>query len=304
MLINNPPAQYSQNFIMPEYIQNINLLDENTPIVQNPFLNKGMDTFTKKEDKANVIAHRGYSSIAPENTIPAFIEAAKNGYKTIECDIEWTKDNIPVILHDKTINRTARKTNGWRLFWPKQCSRLNYKELLDSDFGLWFSNKYKGTKIPSLNETLECCKNYELNLYLELKETSNFDERKAQILADLVQKAELEDRVTWISFNEDYLKTMSNIMPKTRIGYLTKKEPSNNTIETLKSLQTGQNEVFLDIKASKITSESKELLKTAGFDFEAWTVNNTSALINLNSLNCKGITTDKISTKEAGEYFN
>ena len=304
MLINNPPAQYSQNFIMPEYIQNINLLDENTPIVQNPFLNKGMDTFTKKEDKANVIAHRGYSSIAPENTIPAFIEAAKNGYKTIECDIEWTKDNIPVILHDKTINRTARKTNGWRLFWPKKCSSLNYKELLDYDFGLWFSNKYKGTKIPSLNETLECCKNYELNLYLELKETSNFDERKAQIFADLVQKAELEDRVTWISFNEDYLKTMSNIMPKTRIGYLTKKEPSNNTIETLKSLQTGQNEVFLDIKASKITSESKELLKTAGFDFEAWTVNNTSALINLNSLNCKGITTDKISTKEAGEYFN
>ena len=304
MLINNPPAQYSQNFIMPEYIQNINLLDENTPIVQNPFLNKGMDTFTKKEDKANVIAHRGYSSIAPENTIPAFIEAAKNGYKTIECDIEWTKDNIPVILHDKTINRTARKTNGWRLFWPKKCSSLNYKELLDYDFGLWFSNKYKGTKIPSLNETLECCKNYELNLYLELKETSNFDERKAHILADLVQKAELEDRVTWISFNEDYLKTMSNIMPKTRIGYLTKKEPSNNTIETLKSLQTGQNEVFLDIKASKITSESKELLKTAGFDFEAWTVNNTSALINLNSLNCKGITTDKISTKEAGEYFN
>ena len=59
-------------------------------------------------NQVKVIAHRGYTETAPENTIPAFVAAAEKGYSTVECDIEWTKDGVPVILHDGTINTTAR----------------------------------------------------------------------------------------------------------------------------------------------------------------------------------------------------
>ncbi len=305
MLINNFPVQYSQNFTIPEHVSDIEKLYETrSPLIGNPFLSTAEDTFIKQEDKSKAIAHRGYSSIAPENTIPAFIEAAKNGCKTIECDIEWTKDNIPVILHDKTINRTARRKDGSHLFWPKKCSSLNYKELLEYDFGLWFSDKYKGTKIPSLKELLKCAKEHKLSIYLELKETLNFDNKKAQTLADLIHKADLEDKITWISFNEDYLKIMRQIMPHARLGFLSKKTPTEKTINILKNLQSGENEVFLDIKVSKISPESAKLLKGAGFEFEAWTVNNKDILNDLDSLGCKAITTDRISASEARKYFN
>ena len=57
--------------------------------------------------------------------LPPFVAAAENGYSTVECDVEWTKDDIPVILHDTTINRTARRQNGWRLFFPRKMFKFN-----------------------------------------------------------------------------------------------------------------------------------------------------------------------------------
>ena len=169
-------------------------------------------------NQVKVIAHRGYTETAPENTIPAFVAAAEKGYSTVECDIEWTKDGVPVILHDATINRTARKENGWRLFFPRKCSDMTYDKLLEYDFGSWYSNDFKGTKIPSFDELLSCASDNDLNLYVELKETTDFNDEKAQALVDAVKNAGLEDKITWISFNEDYLKTMAKAMPEARLG--------------------------------------------------------------------------------------
>ncbi len=249
----------------------------------------------EEDDDINVIAHRGYSSAAPENTIPAIIAAAEHGYKTVECDIEWTKDSVPVLLHDSTINRTARKANGKKLFFKKKCSSLTYEQLLSYDFGSWKDKKYKGTKIPTFEELLNCSKEYDLNVYVELKESSKFNKEKAQILVDAVKEAGMEDKITWISFEDDYLQEIKNLMPDARLGYLSKKKPSSETINTLKSLKTDENEVFLDVKASKMTNSTSEMLKNSGFDFETWTVNDCGELNNLFSLDCKGITTDTIT---------
>lgn len=257
-----------------------------------------------ENERVKLIAHRGYTETAPENTIAAFIAAAENGYNTIECDVEWTKDGVPVILHDSTINRTARKENGWRLFWPRKCSNLTYEELLKYDFGSWYSGDFKGTKIPSFNELLNCANEHDLNLYIELKETSDFGDDKAEVLANFVKQAGLEDKVTWISFNSDYLKTMANVLPEARLGYLSKKDINSDTIDILKELQTGQNEVFLDVKSTKISEKSSNLLKNSGFDFEAWTVDDSDEFETLSSYDCKGITTDKITEEDIEEYYN
>lgn len=256
-----------------------------------------------EKEEMNVAAHRGYSSIAPENTIPAIIKAAENGYDTVEVDISWTKDNVPVLLHDKTINRTARKENDKKPFFPKKCSKMTYEELLKYDFGSWFSDEFKGTKIPSFNELLECGKEYNLDLYIELKDTDDFNEERAKILAQSVKDAGLEDKITWISFNSDYLKTMRSVMPNSRLGYLSKKEVNEDTIKTLESLKNGENEVFLDIKSSKITKKGDNMLDEAGFDFEAWTIDNTEKLDTLKEYGCIGITSNSISEDEIEEYF-
>lgn len=251
-----------------------------------------------------VIAHRGYSSVAPENTIPAFIAAAENGFNTVECDISWTKDSVPVILHDSSINRTARTEKGKKLFWPRKCSNLTYDQLLKYDFGVWKGEEFKGTKIPSFNELLDCSKEYGLNLYIELKKTSGFDEEKAKLLVDAVKEAGLEDKVTWISFEEDYLQTISDLMPDCRLGYLSDDKLTEDTIAILEDLKTDDNEVFLDIKASKMNEKADKLLDDAGFDFEAWTVDKSSSLDELYSYECKGITTNKLTDEDIDDFLN
>ena len=270
-------------------IKQVPISDINIDFSQSP------QNDNEDEDDINVIAHRGYSAVAPENTIPAIIAAAEHGYKTVECDIEWTKDSVPVLLHDSTINRTARKSNGKKLFFKKKCSSLTYKELLKYDFGSWKDKKYKGTKIPTFEELLNCSKEYGLNVYVELKESSKFNKKKAQILVDAVKKAGMEDKITWISFEDDYLQEIKNLMPEARLGYLSQTKPNSKTLNTLESLKTDENEVFLDVKASKMTNSASEMLKNAGFDFETWTVNDCGMLDDLFSLDCKGITTDTIT---------
>ena len=251
-----------------------------------------------------MIAHRGYSSIAPENTIPAFILAAENGYDTVECDIQWTKDSVPVLLHDNTINRTARRENGWGFLFRRKCSNYTFEELQRLDFGSWKGEEYKGTKIPSFYEALDCSNEYDLNMYVELKEDSNFDSEKAKILAEAVKEAGMEDKITWISFNPEYLKMMSELMPESRLGYLYEKEPDAKTIQTLQDLKTENNEVFLDIKASKMTDKADELLDNAGFDFEAWTVDDEQTLEAIYSYECIGITTNKLTEDQIDNIVN
>lgn len=259
-----------------------------------------------KEDSSDisVIAHRGYSIEAPENTIPAFILAAEKGYDTVECDIQWTKDSVPVLLHDNTINRTARRENGWGFFFKRKCSKYTYEELQKLDFGSWKGKEYKGTKIPSFSEALDCGNEYNLNMYVELKDDSNFDKEKAKILAQAVEEAGMEDKVTWISFNPDYLKIISEVMPESRLGYLTKTEPDKEAIKTLKSLKTEDNEVFINVKASQMTKEADSLLDRAGFDFEAWTVDDEATLEKIYPFECSGITTNKLTEEEVDKIID
>ena len=259
-----------------------------------------------KEDSSDisVIAHRGYSIEAPENTIPAFILAAEKGYDTVECDIQWTKDSVPVLLHDNTINRTARRENGWGFFFKRKCSKYTYEELQKLDFGSWKGKEYKGTKIPSFSEALDCGNEYNLNMYVELKDDSNFNKEKAKILARAVEEAGMEDKITWISFNPEYLKMMSELMPESRLGYLTKTEPDRETIKTLQSLQTEDNEVFLDVKASEMTKKADGLLDSAGFDFEAWTVDDETTLEKIYPFECSGITTNKLTEEDVDEIID
>lgn len=261
------------------------------------------DDFIKTEDEKelelknegfNVIAHRGFDKDAPENTLSAFQAAVDNGYKTIELDIAWSKDGVPVVLHDKTINRTARKPDGSRLILPKKCSDLTYQELLGYDFGILKGEDYKGEKIPTFEQVADFAKENNVNLYIELKETDNLSDDKIQLLVKTLSDRGLLDNVTWISFNADYLKQVSNISPNSRLGYLSKKSISKKTIETLKSIKTDTNEVFLDVKASKVKQKGVDLLNESGFNFEAWGVDDTETAQNLKNFGCSAITTDTL----------
>ena len=288
--------------------QNVpSILPSESNIIEQPKLTSGQDTEISMFDSSIVpengnperveiktIAHRGYSAIAPENTLPSYYLAAEAGFTTAECDVSWTKDGIPVLLHDEYINRTAVKSNGSPLIFPKKCSDMTYEELLNYDFGLKKGEEYKGTKIPTFEELLQCSKETGLNLYVELKTSSKFGAEQAKLLTDMVKKAGLEENITWISFNADYLKLIYDNMPDARLGYLSDNAVTNKTISTLEALKTDENEVFLDIKAGKMDFIADMLLDEAGFDFEAWTVDDTDEIERLKKYECNGITTNSI----------
>ena len=97
--------------------------------------------------KVKVIAHRGFSGVYPENTLFAFEKAVELGVDEIEFDIKMTKDGIPVIIHDETVDRT---TDGK----GKICD-LTLKEIKKFDAGIKFGEKFKGLKIPTFEEALD-----------------------------------------------------------------------------------------------------------------------------------------------------
>ena len=100
-------------------------------------------------------AHRGVSTENPENTMPAFAAAISQGYSVIELDVEVTKDGKFVLLHDSTINRTGRMADGREVADKISISDITYDQACEYDFGIWFAKKFKGTKIPLLEEVLQ-----------------------------------------------------------------------------------------------------------------------------------------------------
>ena len=88
------------------------------------------------------VNHRGYSTVAPENTLPAYVLSRKMGFQYAECDVSFTSDGVPVLLHDSTIDRTSDGSGS--------IGSLTLEEVRQYDFGSWKGEQYAGTKIPTL----------------------------------------------------------------------------------------------------------------------------------------------------------
>ena len=101
------------------------------------------------------VNHRGYSTVAPENTLPAYKLSKRMGFNYVETDVSFTSDGVAMLLHDATIDRTS---NG-----SGTLANMTYDEVRQYDFGSWKSSAYAGTVIPTLAEFLSLCKNIMLH---------------------------------------------------------------------------------------------------------------------------------------------
>ncbi|WP_147676957.1 glycerophosphodiester phosphodiesterase [Algibacter pacificus] len=107
-----------------------------------------------------ICAHRGANATHPENTISAFKEAVRLGAQMIEFDVQLTKDNQLIIMHDATVDRT---TNG-----TGKVSDLTFNEIRQLDAGAWKSKAFTGEKVPTLQEVLQIMpKTIWLNVHLK-----------------------------------------------------------------------------------------------------------------------------------------
>jgi len=158
-----------------------------------------------------IIAHRGDKTHAPENTLAAFTLAAENGADAIELDVKLTADGRVIVLHDQTVNRT---TNGMG-----KISKLPYAAVRDLDAGAWFSEKFRGERIPTLDEVFETVSK---RLYINVELTNYFTPGDGLVpkVVDLVKKHGLQNRMLFSSFFARNLEMTRLLLPEVPRGLL------------------------------------------------------------------------------------
>lgn len=220
-----------------------------------------------------VVNHRGYCLIAPENTLPAFRLSRQRGFKYVETDVALTSDGIPVLLHDQTINRTARDANGNPLPEDEEINihDITYEQALTYDFGRYKGPEYAGTKIPTLEQFFALCRGLGLYPMVELKSTATYTEAQVQGIVDIAKRYGMADKVSWISFSKTYLEYVRDYDSKARLGYLCE-SPGDTQIATIKSLRTGSNEVFASCHYTAINNTGAGKCIAEGIPLAAWTL--------------------------------
>lgn len=253
----------------------------------------GETNISQHNDIIGSTAHRGFSYRAPENTLSAYRLAKKYGFTQVECDIQFTSDNVPVLLHDDTIDRTSNGTGD--------INEISFEKVREFDFGSWKTKEYRGEKIPTFEEFIVLCKELNLHPYIEIKASLN--DARAEMLVATVNKYEYLDNVTWISFGADSLSKISKYDESSRLGYVVS-SITENTISQALNLLNGKDEVFINVKHSNATDAAVDLCKNNGFALEVWTVDSVDTMLKLNPY-ITGITSNWIQAssilKELGK---
>lgn len=159
----------------------------------------------------NIIAHRGASGYAPENTLAAFKKALDQNCTGIEFDVQMTKDGEIIVCHDYTVERT---TNG-----SGHIKNLTLAEIKELDAGLWFDKKFAGEEIPTLEEIFEIVPPGVL-MNIEIKNLAAERRDIEKEVVDLVVKHGRIDDVIISSFDHLSLKTVREINKHIKIGVL------------------------------------------------------------------------------------
>lgn len=230
------------------------------------------------------VAHRGYSTVAPENTLPAYKLARKMGFRYVETDVQFTLDNVPVLLHDLTIDRTSNGTGS--------INSLTYDQVKNYDFGSWKNSIFSGTKIPKFEEFLQLCKRIGLYPYIEIKNDATYTQAQIELLVDIVNDYGMKDKVTWISFNPGYLTYIKNYDDKARLGIVCG-AISATTVTQVNSVKTDNNEVFID--TGDITNI--DIAKDENIPVEYWTIDSATTLNNADPY-ISGITTNSLNANK------
>ncbi len=159
-----------------------------------------------------IIAHRGASGYAPENTISAFKKAMEMGAKAVEFDVQMTKDGKLIVLHDDVLGRTVA---GESLV-----IQTDAKDIRSNSAGAWFADTYEDEKVPYLEEVLELF-GKDMTIHLEIKKIRMDKRRFEDKIVDMVNDMGLKDNVLYSSFNHDSLRYMSEKYKDVRLGLLT-----------------------------------------------------------------------------------
>ena len=228
-----------------------------------------------------IIGHRGYVEKGVENTIQSLEAAAENGATMVELDVQMTKDQRLVVMHDSNLQRLAGIN---REVWD-----MTYDELV----GLTLSQGDYKSQLPSFEEFVKRAQELDIDLLIELKPHGKEPDNYAQLIVDKLQELGITNRYPVMSLNHEAIDAIESLNSDIRTGYVI-------------PLQFGafaKNEVdFYVLEAFSYTSDLAKQAHQEGKELYVWTINDEDEIQNFLYQPVDGIITDKLETLKEIQY--
>lgn len=244
-----------------------------------------------KADVPRLVAHRGNSSVAPENTMAAFRSAWENDIWAIEVDVYPTADNVIICNHDGNLKRVSNGASDQSIM------EMTLAEIRQFDVGSFKGEQYKGEVSPTLEEVFaEMPK--DSKMFLEIKV---WNDDYPFVLVDLLKKYDIpQENVSVISFHADALKLLNEKTPGFKTSYLmgigSKKDNPDEvriTAEELIALLTNIGATGVDACGFEhVDAEYVKKIHDAGFEFHAYTIDDPETAKHLFSIGIDSVTTN------------
>lgn len=228
-----------------------------------------------------IIGHRGACGYAPENTIESIRTAADMDVSWVELDVKLTRDGVPIIFHDDTLDRT---TNGHGLV-----SETDWEDIKQLEAGSWFADSFTGIKIPSFEEAIEVLIDLDMGFNLEIKPCPGREKETAEVALDMISRIwDDHDRLLISSFQHVSLETALDLAPDWHRGLLLPEEWPPNWQELADYLQVSS----VNVNAATISREDVEEIIDLELPVLAYTVNDQQQARQLQSWGVDGVFTD------------
>jgi glycerophosphoryl diester phosphodiesterase len=221
-----------------------------------------------------VIAHRGASAEAPENTLAAFRRAIVDRADFVELDVQETVDGVVVVVHDSDLMKIGGS--------PLKIWEATAAQLRDVDIGSRISPDFSSERVPTLAEALDLCKG-KVRVDIELKSYGH-DQKLEERVIEIVEAAGVEREIVTMSLDHDMVHTMKRLRPEWTAGVLTAK-----VIGDLTKFPAD----FLAVESKIATRRFVRRAHRAGKAVYVWTVNDPAAMLDAMSFGVDGLITDQ-----------
>lgn len=228
----------------------------------------------------DLIAHRG-SSVAPENTMAALVDANMRGFDFVECDVSVTGDGVPVLLHDPTIDRTSDGSGA--------IEGMSLEELRKYDFGSWKSDEYEGERIATLSEAIDYCYREGIQLEIDLTKANSIDmdDSKIDTVCAAVSETASGGCVIWGGYDWQVRRVLEN-------------DPLASFIVPIESVEDIEEwgswaarnearEIFVSVPYSQLTADLVDAAHSQGLQVSTWSLADDASVDRAFALGCNRV---------------
>lgn len=237
-----------------------------------------------------VVAHRGGGGLAPENTLAGLRLARNLGFRGVEFDVKLSRDGVPVLIHDETLERTTAGSGRVR-DWAAA-------ELMALDAGSWFGNEFAGEGIPAYAAAAATCREYGLWANIEIKPCPGREAETGQAVARMTKLlwAGADPPPVLSSFSVEALRAAHAEAPDVPRGLLVEAMPVDwkRTLDRLEC-------VSLHAAWRHLSPERVKEIQSAGFGVLMYTVNDSEIALDLLSWGVDALVTDQLD--QIGPHF-